>query len=88
MAVLHSSVFWKRNKDLVLKTDGQHLGKGDYRPMSYLGKYRTSFPNYLFLVFSTHILTGESESSGSEKKRNSSPGSSNLCFIRFHNLSA
>ena len=56
VAVLLSSVFWKKNKDLVLKTDGQHLGKGDYRAMSYLGKYRTSFPNYLLLGFSTHVI--------------------------------
>lgn len=56
MAVLLSNVFWKKNEDLVLKTDGQHLGKGDYRAMSYLGKYRTSFPNYLLLGFSTRVI--------------------------------
>lgn len=88
MTVLLSSVFWKKNEDLVLRTDGQHLGKRNYRVMGYLGKYRTPFPNYLLLVFSTRdILAGESESSESEKT-NSSPGSSNLYFIRFHNLSA
>lgn len=63
MAVLLSSVFWKKNEDLVLKTDEQHLGKGDYRPMSYLGKYKISSPNHLLLGFSTcDILAGESES--------------------------
>lgn len=62
-AVLLSSVFWKKNEDLVLKTDEQHLRKGDYRAMSYLGKYRISSPNHLFLGFSTRdILASESES--------------------------